>query len=438
MALSQHDLLRLLESLRSADGLELVRHVAERMLQELIEAEATARIGAEWNEHTETRTALRNGHRDKTLTTQAGDLDLAIPKLRSGSFFPALLERRRRIDQALYAVIMEAYVHGVSTRSVDDLVKALGADTGVSKSEVSRICQDLDGQLTAFRARPLDHVRFPYVYLDATYCKARVEHQIVSRAVVIATGITEEGGREVLGVMVGDSETEVFWTQFLRSLRERGLTGVRLVIGDHHLGLVKAIRKVMLGAAYQRCRVHFLRNVFSVINKEAAEMAAATIRTIFAQDGVPPGGVGDQGAEIRRPGTVAPPSRGLTPPHQQASWAAVSTEIAMGLVPERVALDPLHHVVGHDPGALAAFTAREVAQRIRDERRASACRLLMRSEEAEAEAVYDMMLRLPCGHQAAEEAAGTQAKQSHDVYHLQGCTKGIYTVTTPSYFQFWD
>ena len=283
MALSQSDLLSLLESLRSSDGLELVRGVAERMLQELIEAEAAARIGAQWNEHTATRTAFRNGHRDKTLTAAAGDLDLAIPKLRAGSFFPALLERRRRTDQALYAVIMEAYVHGVSTRSVDDLVKALGADTGISKSEVSRICQDLDGQLSAFRSRPLDHVRFPYVYLDATYCKARVEHQIVSRAVVVATGITEDGGREVLGVMVGDSETEAFWTEFLHSLRERGLTGVRLVIGDHHLGLVKAIRKVMLGAAYQRCRVHFLRNVFSVINKEAAEMAAATIRTIFAQ-----------------------------------------------------------------------------------------------------------------------------------------------------------
>ncbi|MFD8615354.1 IS256 family transposase [Streptomyces sp. NPDC059631] len=283
MALSQHDLLRLLESLRSSDGLELVRGVAERMLQELIEAEATARIGAEWNEHTDTRTGFRNGHRDKTLSTQAGDLELGIPKLRSGSFFPVLLERRRWIDQALYAVIMEAYVHGVSTRSVDDLVKALGADTGISKSEVSRICQDLDGQLTAFRGRPLGHVRFPYVYLDATYCKARVEHQIVSRAVVIATGITEDGGREVLGVMVGDSETELFWTEFLRHLRERGLTGVRLVIGDHHLGLVKAIRKVMLGAAYQRCRVHFLRNVFSVISKDAGEMVAATIRTVFAQ-----------------------------------------------------------------------------------------------------------------------------------------------------------
>jgi putative transposase len=283
MALSQSDLLRLLESLRSADGLELVLSIAERTLQELIDAEATARIGAEWNEHTEARTALRNGNRDKTLTTAAGDLELAIPKLRAGTFYPSLLERRRRIDQALYAVIMEAYVHGVSTRSVDDLVKALGADTGISKSEVSRICAALDVELTAFRTRPLDHLRFPYIYLDATYCKARVNHQIVSRAVVVATGITEDGGREVLGVMVGDSETELFWTQFLRHLRERGLTGVRLVLGDNHSGLVKAIRKVMIGAAYQRCRVHFLRNVFAVIPKDAAEMVAATIRTIFAQ-----------------------------------------------------------------------------------------------------------------------------------------------------------
>ncbi|MEV7020901.1 IS256 family transposase [Kitasatospora sp. NPDC093558] len=283
MALSQSDLLRLMESLRTADGIELIRTLAQRILQELIEAEATARIGAEPGEHTEARTAWRNGHRDKTLTTQAGGLELAIPKVRTGSFFPSLLERRRRIDQALYAVIMEAYVLGVSTRSVDDLVKALGADTGISKSEVSRICQDLDHQLTAFRNRPLGHTRFPYVYLDATYCKARVNHQIASRAVVVATGITEDGGREVLGLMVGDSETEVFWAAFLRSLRERGLSGVRLVIADHHTGLVKAIRKVMLGAGYQRCRVHFLRNAFAVIPKEAGEMVAATIRTIFAQ-----------------------------------------------------------------------------------------------------------------------------------------------------------
>ncbi|MCZ7456124.1 IS256 family transposase [Streptomyces sp. WMMC940] len=283
MALSQHDLLRLMESLRTADGIELIRVLAQRILQELIEAEATAHIGAEPGEHADTRTTWRNGHRDKVLTTQAGDLDLAIPKVRTGSFFPSLLERRRRIDQALYAVIVEAYVHGVSTRSVDDLVRALGADSGISKSEVSRLCTGLDAELTVFRTRPLDHTRFPYIYLDATYCKARVNHQIVSQAVVIATGITEDGGREVLGLMVGDSETEAFWSEFLRSLRERGLSGVRLVIADHHSGLVKAVRKVMLGAGYQRCRVHFLRNVFAVIPKDSAEMVAATIRTVFAQ-----------------------------------------------------------------------------------------------------------------------------------------------------------
>jgi len=183
---------------------------AVRLLQELIEAEATPKIGAGWGEHTGTRTTWRNGHREKTVTTQADDLELAIPKLRAGSLFPSLLERRRRIDQALYAVIMEAYVHGISTRSVDDLVKALGSDTGISRSEVSRICADLDA------TRPLDHTRFPYLVLDATYVKACVDHRIVSQAVVIATGVTQDGGREVVGVMVGDSETEVFWAQFLR------------------------------------------------------------------------------------------------------------------------------------------------------------------------------------------------------------------------------
>lgn len=283
MALSQHDLLRLLESLRSADSLETVRAAAERLLQELIEAEATVKVGAQWGEQTDTRVNYRNGHREKTLTTPAGDLDLDIPKVRKGSFFPSLLERRRRIDRALYAVVMEAYVHGVSTRSVDDLVRALGSDTGISKSEVSRICQGLDEELEIFRRRPLDHVRFPYVYLDATYVKARVNHQIVSRAVIIATGVSEAGGREVLGVMTGDSEAETFWAAFLRDLRERGLTGVRLVISDSHLGLVKAIRKVMIGAAWQRCRVHFVRNVFGCTPKGHAEMIAATIRTIFAQ-----------------------------------------------------------------------------------------------------------------------------------------------------------
>lgn len=203
--------------------------------------------------------------------------------MRTGSFFPSLLERRRRIDRALFAVVMEAYVHGVSTRSVDDLVNALGADSGISKSEVSRICGELDEELLAFKERPLDHTVFPYVFLDATYCKARVNHRIVSQAVVIATGISATGHREILGLMVGDSESKPFWTTFLRRLRARGLEHVQLVISDSHSGLVAAIRTVFLGSAWQRCRVHFVRDVFSVIEKGSAEMVAATIRTIFAQ-----------------------------------------------------------------------------------------------------------------------------------------------------------
>ncbi|MFB7338410.1 transposase, partial [Streptomyces adustus] len=185
MALSQSELMRLLESLPRAEGVEAIRVVCERILQELIEAEATEMIGAAPGAHSDRRTTWRNGHRERLLTTQAGDLELKIPKTRTGSFFPSLLERRRRIDRALFAVVMEAYVHGVSTRSVDDLVKALGVDSGISKSEVSRICGELDAELTAFKERPLDHTVFPYVFLDATYCKARVNHRIVSQAVVI-------------------------------------------------------------------------------------------------------------------------------------------------------------------------------------------------------------------------------------------------------------
>ncbi len=212
MALDQSALLDLLASLKAGDGTDLIRSAAEAMLQALIEAEATARIGAGLHERTETRTTQRNGHREKVLTTAAGDLELRIPKLRSGSFFPSLLERRRRIDQALFAVVMEAYLHGVSTRAVDELVVAMGADSGISKSEVSRICAGLDREVAAFRDRPLSHARFPYVFLDATYCKARVNHRIVSQAVVIATGVSADGRREILGFQVGDSEDGSFWT----------------------------------------------------------------------------------------------------------------------------------------------------------------------------------------------------------------------------------
>ena len=211
-------------------------------------------------------------------------MELAIPKLRKGSFFPGLLEPRRRIDQALYAVIMEAYVNGVSTRSVDDLVAAMGIDTGISKSEVSRICARLDERVEAFRGRTLGHVAFPYVYLDATYINVRDDAlgQVVSRAVVIATGITASGEREVLGVDIGDSEDETFWTRFLRSLRDRGLGGVRLVISDAHAGLKTSIRKCFTGSSWQRCRVHYARNLLATVPKAHVEFVAAAFRSIFA------------------------------------------------------------------------------------------------------------------------------------------------------------
>ena len=178
---------------------------------------------------------------------------------------------------------MEAYVHGVSTRKVDDLVAALGLESGISKSEVSRICAELDEQLGAFRSRSLAHIEFPYVFLDATYLKGRVNHQVVSRAVVVATGVSMDGHREVLGCAVGDSEDGAFWTEFLRSLRARGLGGVRLVISDQHLGLKAAVEAVMVGSAWQRCRVHFMRNVLTRVKRNNTHMVIAAIQTIFAQ-----------------------------------------------------------------------------------------------------------------------------------------------------------
>jgi putative transposase len=283
MAMDQSALLDLLTALKDTDVSDRIRTATERLYQELIDAEATAVIGAGPWQRTDARTALRNGSRDRVLTTTAGDLDLRIPKLRTGSFFPSLLERRRRVDQALFAVVMEAYLHGVSTRKVDDLVKALGADTGISKSEVSRICAGLDEEVGAFRDRSLAEAGFPYVFLDATYCKARVGRRVVSQAVVIATGVRADGHREVLGFDVGDSENGAFWTSFLRSLKARGLGGVALVISDAHEGLKTAIGSVLLGSSWQRCRVHFTRNVLDAVSKTNAEMVAAAIRTIFAQ-----------------------------------------------------------------------------------------------------------------------------------------------------------
>ena len=283
MAQIQFDPSVLFDALDQHPEPDLIREMVRFLYQALIDAEATDVVGAELHERSVTRTTRRNGSRPRTLTTKAGDVGLKIPKLRKGSFFPSVLERRRRIDQALYAVVMEAYVHGVSTRKVDDLVQALGADAGISKSEVSRICAEMDADLEAWRNRDLSHAAFPYLLCDATYVKARVAGRVVSRAVVVATGVTDTGDREILGVAIGDSEDRAFWTEFLSSLRQRGLGGVQLVISDAHLGLKAAIAQVFAGASWQRCRVHFMRNVLARVPKASSAMVAALVRTIFAQ-----------------------------------------------------------------------------------------------------------------------------------------------------------
>ena len=222
---------------------ELIPELATRGLQQLIELEVAAFLGADRHERSEERLGDRNGYRPRTLTTQVGDLALQIPKLRAGSFLPSILEPRRRVDQALYAVIMEAYIGGVSTRKVDALVAALGSQSGISKSQVSRICQEIDQQVQAFLSRSLESSSYAYVYLDATYLKGRLgkAQQVCSRAVVVAMGVNEDGRRELLGLKVGDSESEPFWAEFIAHLKERGLAGVTLGISEAHAGLTQAI-----------------------------------------------------------------------------------------------------------------------------------------------------------------------------------------------------
>ena len=260
-----------------------LRDILATALQELIETELTSVIGAASGERTPDRLTQRNGHRPKLLSTPAGDVEIGIPKLRQGSFFPELLEPRRRIDKALWAVIMTAYITGTSTRKVDDLVKALGCDSGISKSTVSRICTQIDADVHVLRTRRLDHQPFVYVWLDATYVHVRENRHVVSKAVVIATGLRADGHREVLGLDVGDSENETFWREFLTSLNDRGLAGVRLVVSDAHAGLIKAIGRCFQGAAWQRCRVHAMRNLLSAAHHRHRQMIAALIRTVFAQ-----------------------------------------------------------------------------------------------------------------------------------------------------------
>ncbi|MBX4171648.1 IS256 family transposase [Rhodococcus sp. DMU2021] len=275
-------LLAQLDALKGADTASVFAELIRTGLQALIEAEATDKLGAGRYERTEQRTTHRNGHRTKTVSTTSGDVEVKIPKLRSGSFFPSLLERRRRIDKALYAVVMEAYVHGVSTRSVDDLVGALGVESGISKSEVSRICAGLDTEIARFRERTLTHTSFPYVFLDATFCKVRIGAHVVSQALVVATGVSIDGSREVLGTAVGDSESYEFWREFLIGLRGRGLSGVHLVISDAHSGLKAAIAQQFAGSAWQRCRVHFMRNIRATVGAKHVPPVMAAVKTIFA------------------------------------------------------------------------------------------------------------------------------------------------------------
>jgi len=266
--------------LEEQDG-DVLREGIRVLSQALMEAEVSGVIGAERHERSGDRTTYRNGYRTRTWDTRVGTIELQIPKVRSGAYFPSLLQPRRRIEHALLAVVQEAYVHGVSTRKVDDLMKALGLD-GVSKSEVSRICGELDPLVEAFRTRSLagEH---PYVWVDATYHKVRVDGRVLSQATVVAVGVTAEGERQVLGVDVGPSEDRAFWTAFLRSLVKRGLRGVRLVISDAHEGLKAAIATVLTGATWQRCRVHFMRNLLATVSQGAREAVAAIVRTVFAQ-----------------------------------------------------------------------------------------------------------------------------------------------------------
>jgi putative transposase len=260
---------------------DLLREMIGFAAQRLMELEVEGVTGAAYGEKNPDRLAQRNGYRDRTWETRAGTVELRIPKLRKGSYFPGFLEPRRIAEKALTAVVQEAYVHGVSTRSVDDLVKALGM-SGISKSQVSRLCEEIDEKVKAFLTRPIEG-DWPYLWIDATYVKVRQNGRIISIAVIVAVGVNSDGRREVLGMDIGPSEAETFWTAFLRKLSRRGLRGIKLVISDAHEGLKAAVAKV-LNATWQRCRVHFMRNVLAHAGRQGRRVVSAFIATAFAQD----------------------------------------------------------------------------------------------------------------------------------------------------------
>ena len=271
----------LTELAEKGGDVDLVRELLHFATQRLMEADVEQRCGAAYGERDESRQNARNGYRDRRWETRAGAIDLRIPKLRKGSYFPPFLEPRRTAEKALTAVIQEAYIQGISTRSVDELVKALGM-TGISKSQVSRLCGEIDERVNAFLTRQIEG-EWPYLWIDATYVKTRVSGRIVSVAVILAVGVNTDGTRELLGLAVGPSEAEPFWTDFLRTLGDRGLRGVKLVISDSHVGLKAAIAKVF-NATWQRCRVHFMRNALAYAGKGQRQMVLALINTVFAQE----------------------------------------------------------------------------------------------------------------------------------------------------------
>ena len=265
---------------KSADS-DLLREMIGFAAERLMELEVGGLTGAAHGEKSTERMVQRNGYRDRDWQTRAGTVELRIPKLRRGSYFPGFLEPRRMAEKALTAVIQEAYIQGISTRSVDDLVQAMGG-TGVSKSQVSRLCQEIDERVGAFLDRPIEG-EWPYLWIDATYVKVRQDGRIVSVAVIVAVGVNSDGRREVLGMDVGPSEAETFWTDFLRKLARRGLRGVKLVISDAHEGIKASVAKVM-NATWQRCRVHFMRNVLAHAGRSGRRVVSAFIATAFAQD----------------------------------------------------------------------------------------------------------------------------------------------------------